>query len=143
MFDPITALVVASVTATGASVVASEKSRSQQKKANKIQEKVRQTQDSRARLAQVRQARMAQAQIVQSGATQGALGSSAVQGGFSAAGSNAENNIQFINQVDTLQQAINKRMEKANTYSGIASASAGIASIAGSFAGSLEKEGEK
>jgi ribosomal protein L18 len=143
MFDPITALVVASVTATGASVVASEKSRSQQKKANKIQEKVRQTQDSRARLAQVRQARMAQAQIVQSGATQGALGSSAVQGGFSAAGSNAENNIQFINQVDTLQQAINKRMEKANKYSGIASASAGISSIAGSFAGSMEKEGEK
>ena len=138
----VTALVVASVGTVG-SIVAGEKSRKQQKKANKIQEKVRQTQDARARLAQVREARMAQAQILQSGATQGALGSSAVQGGFSAAGSNAENNIQFINQVDTLQQAINKRMEKANKYSGIASASAGISSIAGSFAGSMEKEGDE
>jgi uncharacterized phage infection (PIP) family protein YhgE len=138
MFDPITALVVI---ATGASVVAGEKSRKQQKKANKIQERVRQTQDARSRLSQVREARMAQAQILQSGATQGASGSSAVQGGFSAAGSNANNNIQFINQIDTLQQAINKRMESANTYSGIASASAGIASIAGSFTGEKKKEG--
>jgi hypothetical protein len=78
---------------------------------------------------------------VQGGATQGVLNSSAVQGGFSGIGTNANNNIQFINQVDSFQQAINKRMEKANTYSGIASASAGIASIAGSFAGSMEKEG--
>ena len=152
MSDPVTAFIVSNAVpilagtaavGTVASLASSEKSRSQQKKANKIQEKVRQTQDARARLAQVRQARMAQAQIVQSGATQGALGSSAVQGGFSAAGSNAENNIQFINQVDTLQQAINKRMEKAKTYSGIASASAGIASIAGSFVGSMEKEGDE
>jgi hypothetical protein len=142
MSDPVTALVVASVTATGASVVASEKSRSQTKKANKIQEKVRQTQDARSRVAQVRQARMAQAQVVQGGATQGVLNSSAVQGGVSGIGTNANNNIQFINQVDSFQQAINKRMEKANTYSGIASASAGIASIAGSFAGSMEKEGD-
>ena len=135
MFDPITALVVASVTATGASVVASEKSRSQQKKANKIQEKVRQTQDSRARLAQVRQARMAQAQIVQSGATQGALGSSAVQGGFSAAGSNAENNIQFINQVDTLQQAINKRMESSQNNAAYAQGLAQISNTVASAGG--------
>ena len=136
-------LLGAAVASTTASVVSSEKARKQQKKANKIQERVRQTQDSRSRLAQIREARMAQAQILQGGATQGALGSSAVQGGFSAAGSNAENNIQFINQVDTLQQAINKRMEKAKTYSGIASASAGIASIAGSFVGSMEKEGDE
>jgi hypothetical protein len=141
MFDPVTALLVASATATGASVVAGEKSRKQQKKANKIQEKVRQTQDSRARLAQVREARMAQSQILQSGATQGVMGSSAVQGGFSAAGSNANNNIQFINQIDTLQQAINKRMEKASTYSGMANAFGGIASIAGSFAGGVKPKG--
>jgi uncharacterized phage infection (PIP) family protein YhgE len=140
MFDPITALVVASVAATGASVVAGEKSRSQAKKANRIQERVRQTQDSRSRLAQVREARMAQAKVIQSGATQGALGSSAVQGGFSAIGSNAENNIQFINQIDNMQQSINKRMESANNYSGAASAFGGIASISGSLAGSGKPE---
>ena len=134
MFDPVTALVVASV-ATAGSVVASEKSRKQQKKANKIQERVRQTQDARSRVAQIRQARMAQAQVLQSGATQGAIGSSAVQGGYSAIGSNAENNIQFINQVDTMQQAINKRMESASNWSGAASALGATASIAGSMTG--------
>tara|TARA_R110000796_G_scaffold139858_3_gene256037 strand:- start:91 stop:519 length:429 start_codon:yes stop_codon:yes gene_type:complete len=140
MFDPVTALVVASV-ATAGSVVASEKSRKQQKKANKIQERVRQTQDARSRVAQVRQARMAQAQVLQSGATQGAIGSSAVQGGYSAIGSNAENNIQFINQVDSMQQAINKRMESANNWSGAASSLGAIASISGGFTGGTKKEG--
>ena len=140
MFDPVTAYVVASV-ATAGSVVASEKSRKQQKKANKIQERVRQTQDARSRVAQIRQARMAQAQVLQSGATQGAMGSSAVQGGYSAIGSNAENNIQFINQVDTMQQAINKRMESASNWSGAASSLGAIASIAGGFTGGTKKEG--
>ena len=117
---------------TGASLVSGEQSRRQTKKANKVQERVRQTQDARARVAQVRQARMAQAQVLQGGATQGAMGSSAVQGGYSAIGSNAENNIQFINQVDTMQQAISRRMESANNWSGAASAFGGLASIAGS-----------
>ena len=131
--------VIAAVAAV-ASVASSEKSRKQTKKASKIQERVRQTQDSRARLAQIREARMAQAQVLQSGATQGALGSSAVQGGYSAIGSNAENNIQFINQVDTMQQAINKRMESASNWSGAASAFGGVASIAGSVAVGMKPE---
>ena len=126
-----TILLSAALGLTGASVVSGEKSRSQTKKANKIQERVRQTQDARSRVAQVRQARMAQAQVLQSGATQGAIGSSAVQGGYSAIGSNAENNIQFINQVDSMQQAINKRMESANNWSGAASSLGAIASISG------------
>ena len=134
-------LLATALGSTAASVVSSEKSRSQAKKANKIQERVRQTQDSRARVAQIRQARMAQAQVLQSGATQGAMGSSAVQGGYSAIGSNAENNIQFINQVDSMQQAINKRMESASNWSGAASSLGAIASISGSFTGGTKKEG--
>ena len=118
-----------------ADIVVSEKARGQKKKANKIQERVRQTQDARARVAQIRQARMSQAQVVQSGATQGALGASAVQGGYSAIGSNVENNIQFINQIDTMQQAVNKRMEKANDYTALASNIAQIKSMATSAAG--------
>jgi len=119
---------------TVGSVVSGEKSRSQQKKANRIQEKVRQTQDSRSRLAQIRQARMAQSEVIQGGASQGAMGSSAVQGGYSAIGSNAENNIQFINQMDTMQQAVNKRMESANNWSGAASGFGAIASLGSSVA---------
>lgn len=112
----------------------SEKSRQEKKKAVKIQNKIRQTQDSRKRLAQIRESRMAQAQVLQSGATQGAIGSSAVQGGYSAIGSNAENNIQFINQIDTLQQAVNKRMEKAGNYANIANVSSEITNMAASAA---------
>jgi len=128
------ALLGTAIGLSGASVVAGEKSRKQQKRAARVQERVRQTQDSRQRIAQVRQARMAQAQVTQSGATQGALNSSAVQGGISAIGSNMENNIQFINQIDTLQQAIARRMNKANDWAGTASALGGLASIAGSAA---------
>ena len=135
------ALVIGSLLATGASVVSGEKSRSQQKKANKIQERVRQTQDARSRLAQVREARMAQAQVIQSGATQGAMGSSAVQGGFGAIGSNAQNNIQFTNQISTLQQAINRRMEKAGNYSSMASGFGAIASLAGTAAAASAPKG--
>jgi ribosomal protein L18 len=141
MFDPITATIVA--ISTVASAVSSEKSRKQQKKASRVQERVRQTQDSRARIAQVREARRAQAQIIQSGATQGAMNSSAVQGGVAAVGSNAENNIQFINQVDNFQQTIARRMESANKFQGMASTFGAVASIAGSFAGSTETDGDK
>tara|TARA_R110000782_G_scaffold221345_1_gene308529 strand:- start:44 stop:421 length:378 start_codon:yes stop_codon:yes gene_type:complete len=118
-----------------ADIVVSEKARKENRKANKIQEKVRQSQDARARVAQIRQARMAQAQVVQSGATQGAMNSSAVQGGFSAIGSNAENNIQFINQIDTLQQSINRRMEKSNDLTALASGIAQVKTMAASAAG--------
>ena len=117
------------------SMVAGEEARKDTKKANRIQEKVRQTQDARARLAQIREARMAQAQVLQSGATQGALASSAVQGGYSAIGSNAENNIQFINQVDTMQQAINKRMESSQTNAAYAQGLAQISNTVSSVGG--------
>ena len=129
------------VAGTVASVYSGEKSRSQQKKASRVQEKVRQTQDARSRVAQVRQARMAQAQVIQGGATQGAMGSSAVQGGYSAVGSNAENNINFINQVSTLQQAVNSRMESAANWSGAAQGFGAIASIAGSYSGGVSPQG--
>ena len=133
----------AAAVGTAASVVSGEKSRKQTKKANRIQERVRQTQDARSRVAQIREARMAQAQVLQGGATQGALGSSAVQGGYGAIGSNAENNIQFINQIDTMQQAVNRRMQSANNWAGAASVLGGVASLAGSFAGPKDAGTEK
>ena len=87
----------------------------------------------------MRQARIAQAQVIQGGATQGASGSSAVQGGFSAIGSNAENNIQFTNQISSFQQAINKRMENAGNWSAAAQGFGAVASIAGNSTGVKEK----
>ena len=128
----ISAIVVAGVAAVGANVAAN-KSRHAQASARKTQEKVRQTQDARSRIAQVREARMSQAQVLQGGASQGALNSSAVQGGYSAIGSNAENNIQFINQVDSFQKSISSDMSRASNYQGQASAYGAVSSIAASF----------
>ena len=135
------ALIVGSLIGTAASVVSGQKARSEQKKANKVQQRVRQTQDARARIAQVREARRAQAQIIQSGATQGAMNSSAVQGGVAAVGSNAENNIQFINQVDNFQQTIARRMENANKFQAMASTFGTVASLASSAAGGGSESG--
>ena len=112
-----------------------EKGRKETKKAKKIQEKVRQVQDARSRIAQVREARMAQAEVIQGGATQGAGNSSAVQGGYSAIGSNMENNIQFINQMDSMQEAINRRMESAGNWQNASAISAQLTSMAASAAG--------
>lgn len=119
MLDPVTATVLAGAAfaGTAASVYSSEKSRKEQKKANRAQERIRQTQSARERLAQVRESRIAQAQILQGGATQGTMDSSATQGAYSAVGSTAAGNIQFINQMDSLQQEVFRRMEKANLYS--------------------------
>lgn len=118
MLDPVTATVLAgaALAGTAASVYSSEKARKEQKRANRAQERIRQTQSARERLAQVRESRIAQAQILQSGATQGTSGSSPVQGAYSAVGSATAGNIQFINQMDSLQQEVFRRMEKANLY---------------------------
>lgn len=116
MLDPVTATVIA-VGAVGGSIYSSEKARKEQKKARKAQDRIRQTQSARERLAQVRQARIAQSSILQSGATQGTMDSSATQGAYSAVGSAAAGNIQFINQMDSLQQEVSRRMEKSNMYS--------------------------
>lgn len=118
MLDPVTATVLAGAAfaGTAASVYSSEKARKEQKRANRAQERIRQTQSARERLAQVRESRIAQAQILQSGATQGTSESSFIQGAYSAAGSATAGNIQFINQIDTLQQEVFRRMEKANLY---------------------------
>lgn len=110
-------LVGVSVASTAASIYSGEKARKEQKRANRAQERIRQTQSARERLAQVRQTRIAQSQILQSGATQGTMESSTTQGAYSAVGSTAAGNIQFINQMDNLQQEVFRRMEKANMYS--------------------------
>ena len=134
------AAIVAGVAAIGSNVNAN-RARGDQRAARKIQDKVRQTQDARSRMSQVREARMAQAQVLQGGATQGALNSSAVQGGYSAIGSNAENNIQFINQIDSMQQAINRRMEDASKWQSRAAGFSAISSIAGSMTGGPAPQG--
>lgn len=120
----------AAVVGTTASIYSSVKARKEQKKANRAQERIRQTQSARERLAQVRESRIAQAQVLQSGATQGTGDSSTTQGAYSAIGSTAAGNIQFINQMDSLQQEVFRRMEKANLYTAQAGYYSGAANLA-------------
>lgn len=129
-------LVGVSVAGTAASIYSSEKARKQQKKANQARERIRQTQSARERLSQVREARIAQARIIQGGASMEGS-SSTVDGAYSAVGSSAAGNIQFINQMDNLQQEVFNRMAKANLYgaqSGYYSAASNLAMQGASLA---------
>lgn len=108
-------LVGVSVAGTAASIYSSEKARKEQKKARKAQDRIRQTQSARDRLAQVRQARIAQAQVVQGEASMEGS-SSASQGAYSAIGSTLAGNLQFMNQIDSLQTEVYNRMNKASLY---------------------------
>ncbi|QDP52418.1 MAG: hypothetical protein Unbinned96contig1001_35 [Prokaryotic dsDNA virus sp.] len=130
MFDPVTALTVAVVGTSGASIVSAEKGRKEQRKARRVQERVRQVQSARDRMSQVRQQRIAQAQIVQGAATQGTAQSSAAQGGYSAVGSLSSGNMQFLNQMDSLSQTIQGHMNKASQYSGQASMLNAVSNLA-------------
>lgn len=112
----VTALVVAGV-GTVASVVSGEKSRSAQKEASKTQERQSRLQSARDAMSQVRQQRIAQAQIVQGASTQGTLGSSAAQGGYSAVGALTSGNTQFLNQMDNMNSQISHLMRTSQRYS--------------------------
>lgn len=114
-------LVGTAVAATGYSIYAGEKGRSQQRKAARKQENLRKRQSARDSMAQVRQARIAQSQVLQGAATQGTMGSSSAQGGYSAIGALSAGNMQFINQIDSMNSAIASNMNRANSYAGQAS----------------------
>lgn len=123
-------LVGAAVGLTGLSIYSSEKARSQQKKATKAQNKIRQVQESRERLSAIREQRIRQAQIIQSGATGGALDSSGVQGAYSATGSATAGNLQFINTISQLQQNVASHMNRANDWAATASVAGQAANLA-------------
>lgn len=128
MFDPITATVVGGLQL--GSIASSEKARKETKKARRAEERGRQIQDARSRMAQVREQRIAQAQIVQGAATQGLQQSSGAQGGYSAVGSLSAGNMQFTNQMDHLQSSIYQHMQSANKWSGRANTASGLANLA-------------
>lgn len=123
-------LVGTAVASTAASIYSSEKSRSQQRKAARKQENLRKRQSARDSMAQVRQARIAQAQVLQGAGTQGTMSSSAAQGGYSAIGALTGGNMQFINQIDSMNSAIARNMEKANQYAGQASTFNAVSNLA-------------
>ena len=102
--------------ATVGSVVSAEKSRKAQKRANRAQNRIRQVEEARSKMAAVREQRIAQSQILNAGGAQNMLGSSAVQGATSAVGSATAGNMQFINQVSNLQESQARYMGRAQMF---------------------------
>ena len=131
----VTATVVA--VSTVGSLYSAEKSRKQQKKTMKAQEKSGRLQSARDAMSQVRQARIAQAQIVQGASTQGTQSSSAAQGGFSAVGSLTSGNMQFLNQMDSMNSQISRSMQKSQMYAGQSSMFGAIANTAMAVGGGM------
>ena len=130
----IVAAVAVAVVGTVSSTVSSNKARHAQEDAAKAQQKISSRQNQRERLKQIREKRIGIAQIEQSGATQGAGDSSSVQGGVASLGSTTNANIAFINQIEGLQQNIQRNLEAAGRYQGQAAAFGAIASLGGSIA---------
>lgn len=113
-----------------AQTAVAEKGRKEQREARRKQENMRRLQTARDNMAQVRQARIAQAQVLQGAATAGTMGSSAAQGGYSAIGSLTAGNMQFTNQIDSMNAAIFRNMEKANQYGNTANLMSQITNLA-------------
>ena len=121
-----------------AGAVSSDKARKEQRSANKKKEAQSRLSSARDAMAQVRQTRIAQAQIIQSAATNGTQSSSAAQGGYSAVGSLTSGNMQFLNQMDSINSQISSHLNKASLYgqqAGLYNAGADLAMKAASAAG--------
>ena len=134
-------LVGASIVSGLAGVASAEKSRSAQKKASKKQERQSRLQSARDAMSQVRQQRIAQASIQQGAATQGTQSSSAAQGGYSAVGSLTSGNMQFLNQMDSMNSQISGLMQTSQRYAGQANTFNSLANIGMTVAGGMAEGG--
>lgn len=115
---------------TGASIISSEMSRHEQKKASRAQRRIQQRQSQRERLEQIRQARVQGAQILQAGVNTGTQGASGIQGGLANVQTQSAGNISFLNQIESMQQSIQRRQEKAAQYAGIADTASALGNLA-------------
>lgn len=133
MADPITLAVVAvgiSAAGTVASIASQRKSRAAQDRARQKQDRLNAVQRQREQQEQLRQAQMRRAQIAAAGASQGAIGSSSVQGGQGAVQTQTAGNIQFQNQVGDIQSGISGDLQNAANAQARASQYSGVASLA-------------
>ena len=130
MLDPVTAAVVG---LTGLSVIRGEQSRKEQKRATRAQQRIQERRNQRQRIQQVRESVIASAQIQQAGATQGIPQASAVKGGVAGVQTQAATNISFINQIESLQQNIQRNLERARTFAGQARTLGQAAEFASGF----------
>ena len=116
----ITPMMAAAGVGIAGSIYASEQSRKQSKKASRAQRRMQARENQRQQLAQIRQSKIASAQIMQAGANTGTSGASSVQGGMANVQMQSAQNVSFLTQMDNMQQAVQRRQEKAAQYAGLA-----------------------
>lgn len=115
MCNPLTTIVSGTVVG---SIFQSNRARREERAAQRAQQRIRERQQQRERIAQLRSAQINRASIEASSAATGTGGSSSAQGAAFSQTSQAASNIQFINQVESLQQEIQRRMESASVIRG-------------------------
>lgn len=101
---------------TAASIQQSRQARKASKRAARAQQRISERQNQRERLKQLRESQIARAQVTASAAQTGTLGTSAFEGGVASLQSQAAGNISFINQIESLQQQVNKNQQRAANF---------------------------
>lgn len=123
-------LAAVAVIGTGASVVQSTRARRQSRRAQRAQSRIESRQAQRQKMEQLRSSQRAQSDVIAQAGAQGTLDSSGVQGGVASIGTQAANNISFIEQVDSAKRAIQSRLERAGTLQAQAQGFGQLASMA-------------
>lgn len=95
--DPLT-LAIIGIGLGGASIVQGQMAARENRKAQRVQNRIRAEESRKQAAQQVRQRRLAEGQILAASAAQGTQASSSARGGIAAVGSSMAGNIQSINQ---------------------------------------------
>lgn len=115
MCNPITTLVSGTVVG---SVFQSNRARREERAARRAEQRINERRQQRERIAQLRQSQINRASIEAVTSATGTGESSSAQGAAFAQTSQAASNIQFINQIESLQREIQSRLESASTIRG-------------------------
>lgn len=115
MCNPVTTLVSGTVVG---SVFQSNRARREERAARRAEQRINERKQQRERIAQLRQSQINRASIEAVTSATGTGESSSAQGAAFAQTSQAASNIQFINQIESLQREIQSRLESASTIRG-------------------------
>ena len=109
-----TALLSIAAVSTVGSVALGVEQRNEQEKARRAQRNIQRRQQQREKLSAFREQQIAQAQLTQGAAASGTLDTSGFAGAYSSIGSTAASNVGFANQIQSIQEDIAKRLERAS-----------------------------
>lgn len=116
------------------SLVAGEQARREGKKANQINRKIEELKLRRQKQETLREAQVARASLQQQAANAGVLQTTGAQQGVQSIEAQATGNLQFIDQINTLQQQSSERLQAAQDFQNASALLGRTSSIFTSFA---------